>query len=60
MNKFTVGQVVSVTNGYGVNIGIKTITGIDKDGRYFLSPTETPWYSWREEALQASSKDGKQ
>lgn len=52
MNKFSVGQEVRYTNSNGVKInGIKTITRIE-DGRYFFTPTDTPWYSVREEELQ--------
>ena len=48
----SIGQVVQVTNGYGVDIGIKTIIGIDSAGRYYLTPTDTPWFSWHESALK--------
>lgn len=50
---FRIGQKVRVTNGYGLDIGVKTIIGINSTGRYFLTPTDTPWFSWHESALKA-------
>lgn len=57
--KYTVGQRVLYTNQQGVEIGIKTIVGIDKTDfpartgqpRYFIEPTDTPWYSVAEKCL---------
>lgn len=47
-----VGTLVQVTNGYGINIGIKKVIGIDDEGRYYLSPTDSPWFSWQESDLK--------
>ena len=60
--KFHLGQYVSVTNGYGHNIGVKKIIGLyynrsaeSYNGdlyRYFLEPTDTPWYAFGESRLR--------
>jgi hypothetical protein len=48
---YSIGQRVQVMNGYGIDIGEKTVIGIASDGTYFLDPTDTPWYSWRQGRL---------
>lgn len=56
MEKYTmsyqIGDKVRLINGYGVLIdGIKTITGIDNNGRYFITPTDTLWCTFKESEL---------
>jgi len=67
MEQLQIGDIVEVTNGYGVILrGYRTITGIDnRDGwhdkkvkRYFISPTDTPWYSFPETRLRLVLKEG--
>lgn len=59
--KFKVGDVVEYINEYGVHIGRRKIAAIDdskawsdNEPRYFLAPTDTPWYSVRERYLHAA------
>lgn len=52
--KFKVGDVVTVTNDYGVRWPGKTITGmevVDGKTRYFYAPHDAHWYSVRDESL---------
>jgi len=53
--KYSVGQVVIFINYAGVNWGPVTITEVvddpDRGWTYFYTPTETPWYSTKEEHL---------
>jgi hypothetical protein len=57
--KFKPGDVVEYVNDYGVKIGLKTITELDSSiwtdpqPRYFITPTDTPWYSVKESNLKA-------
>jgi hypothetical protein len=60
--KFKVGDVVEYTNEYGVHIGQRKISAIDDstgwsddEPRYFLTPTDTPWYSVRERSLHPAT-----
>ena len=54
--KFKVGDRVKYTNGNGVYIGEKTITKLGErrtgEPTYFIKPTDTPWFSVREELLE--------
>ena len=53
---FNVGHDVHVTNGYGIYLGEKKIVGTEEsDGktRYFLSPSDTPWFSHSESSLSS-------
>ena len=55
MTKLTVNDVVSVTNGYSVVLrGNRKIIGKDTTDqpRYFIEPTDTPWYSFPEVRLK--------
>jgi hypothetical protein len=59
--KFKIGDVVEYINEYGVHIGRRKIAAIDdskgwsdNEPRYFLTPTDTPWYSVRERYLRAA------
>jgi len=52
MKRFKINDRVHYTNGNGVYIGIKTITGTEYEKRdtkrilrYFITPTDTPWFS---------------
>lgn len=53
MHKYKISDVVTFINSYGVNFGKKTITGLDnRNGpTYYITPTDTPWYSVEEEYL---------
>ena len=54
--KFNVGDKVKVINGYGFTLkGLRTITKIEVvDGkpRYYIYPTDTPWYSHPEDRIR--------
>ena len=53
--KFKVGDRVKYTNGNGVYLGERTITQLDErsgEPTYFIKPTDSPWFSVREELLQ--------
>lgn len=56
--KYKPGDVVIYFNGNGIRIGERTIAGIDElfagddEQRYFITPTDTPWYSIRESQLK--------
>ncbi len=58
--KFKVGDKVIFTNDYGVVIrGVKTILSIDADAdhaRYYIKPTDSPWYSVRERNLSPANE----
>lgn len=53
--KYTVGDTVNYKNSNGVKFGKKTITGIhtepEKEVRYFITPTDTPWFPIPESQL---------
>jgi len=51
--KYKVGDQVHYTNSNGVYWGIKTIIGLDERNgpTYFISPTDTPWFSIAEKQL---------
>ncbi len=60
--KFKIDDVVEYINDNGVHIGQKKIVAIDdskgwsdNEPRYFLAPTDTPWYSVRERYLHAAA-----
>jgi hypothetical protein len=53
--KFKLGDNVNYTNGNGINFGKKTIIGFDSRTNkptYYIEPTDTPWFSVREEQLE--------
>lgn len=55
---FNVGSKVIYTNPQGVFLGERTIVGIEnedssKEPRYYIDPTDTPWYPVRESSLKA-------
>ena len=54
--KFKVGQEVVYTNDQGVNWGRKTIVGHEVDSfgqdRYYIEPTDTPWFPVHERNLK--------
>lgn len=53
--KFKLGDKVEYTNGNRVLIGEKTIVGFDTRTNlptYYIEPTDTPWFSVREENLK--------
>ncbi|EBZ1027561.1 hypothetical protein D7O18_23370 [Salmonella enterica subsp. enterica serovar Muenchen] len=56
--KYKPGDVVIYFNGNGIRIGERTIARIDEpfegddEHRYFITPTDTPWYSIRESQLK--------
>jgi hypothetical protein len=55
--KFEVGQKVTMTNCNGVRYVGKTIAAIDATEtgfRYFITPTDTPWFSVHEKNLSAA------
>jgi hypothetical protein len=59
--KFKIGDVLDYINDYGVHIGRRKIAAIDdskgwsdNEPRYFLTPTDTPWYSVRARCLHAA------
>ncbi len=59
--KFKVRDVVEYINEHEVHIGRRRIAAIDdskewsdNEPRYFLAPTDTPWYSVRERYLHAA------
>lgn len=52
--KYKVGERLNYVNGYGVEWGERTVTGIDeRSGRpcYFIEPTDTPWFAVSEDCL---------
>ena len=56
--KFKVGYRVRYINDYGVDLGIKTIIKIQRvkgKVRYFITPTNTKWYSVPEDNLHMPS-----
>ncbi|MDJ1632287.1 hypothetical protein [Rhizobium rhizogenes] len=57
--KFKIGDKVNFTNDYGVRFEGKTIIGSEDWGngpRYFLEPTDTPWFSFNEANLSLVSE----
>lgn len=57
--KFKIGDFVNWTNSNGVNLGKREIIGLDsRSGEtyfnytYYLSPTDTPWFSIAENELE--------
>ena len=60
-HKFKIGDKVNYTNCNGVNWGEKTIIGTDtRTGQptYYIAPTDTPWFSVREELLELICNKG--
>lgn len=58
--KHAIGDRVEYTNGYGVYLGIHTITGVEyRTNRpcYHITPTDTPWYAVGEESFKAVNID---
>ena len=53
--KFQIGEKVNYTNSNGVFWGERTIIGVESwygdDCRYFIDPTDTPWFSVDERNL---------
>ena len=55
--KFQIGDAVTFTNDYGVVFPGKTVIGVEvwswqaDEYRYFISPTDTPWFSAPERCL---------
>lgn len=52
---FKVGDKVEYTNGYGVFVGLRTITDIvvwNGKTRYHITPTDTPWFPVPEHSLR--------
>jgi len=52
--KFKIGDKVNWVNSNGVNLGVRTVIGLDeRTGRptYYLDPIDTPWFSVGEEEL---------
>jgi len=52
--RFKIGDKVNWTNSNGVELGIRTVIGLDvRTNRptYFLDPIDTPWFSVGEEYL---------
>ena len=47
--KFKIGEIVNYTNGNGVHWGPRKIIGREtwygNDVRYYIEPTDTPWFS---------------
>lgn len=59
---FKVGDAVTMTNDYGVVFEGKKVIGIADDEfakengpRYFIAPTDTPWFSVHEKSLVAAA-----
>lgn len=55
--KFKIGDKVDYTNGNGVYLGKRTITGLnERSGKptYYIDPTDTPWFSVGEESFKLS------
>jgi hypothetical protein len=57
MPQLKIGDKVTFTNDYGVVFPNKIISGIEywkgySKPRYFYSPSDTPWYSTKEENLK--------
>ena len=54
---FRIGDAVTLTNEYGAVFAGKTVVGVEvwswrpDEYRYFLSPTDTPWFSTPERLL---------
>jgi hypothetical protein len=55
--KFKIDDAVNWVNGNGVNLGIRTVVGIDSitygisGNGYYLNPIDTPWFAVKEEEL---------
>jgi len=53
--RFKIGDKVNYTNHNGVFFGERTITGTTSwygdDTRYYIEPTDTPWYPVHEDRL---------
>lgn len=56
--KYSAGDAVTFTNDYGVVFHRKVVVGLDGSGwslpepRYFIEPTDSPWFSVKESNLQ--------
>jgi len=54
--QFKVGDKVNYTNDYGIEIGERTVVGITSwygnDFRYFIEPTDSPWFPVNERSLR--------
>jgi hypothetical protein len=54
-HKFKIGDKVIYTNSNGVCWGERTIIGLDErtgEPTYYIDPTDTPWFSVREDTLK--------
>lgn len=60
-SKFAVGDLVSYVNDYGVKFPERRIVGSElvegREPRYFLEPTDAPWFSVRESSLILDADD---
>ena len=54
--KLAVGDIVYYSNGNGVPVGAKVVIGVDwldsTGWRYYIDPTDTPWFCVREDQLR--------
>ena len=61
--KFNIGEKVNYTNKQGISFGEKTILKVTSwygdDYRYFIDPTDAPWFPVAEECLSKIKKEGK-
>lgn len=56
--KYVPGDKVAFTNDYGVTFHDKTIVKRDEtsiEPRYFITPTDTPWFSFAEKNLSKAA-----
>jgi hypothetical protein len=54
-HKFKVGDKVKYTNGNGVEMGLRTIIGLEERSggpTYLIEPSDSPWYAVRENQLR--------
>lgn len=60
-SKFKLGDLVTFINDYGVKWPEKTVVGIEErpgeEPRYFLQPTDCPWFPTRESNLVLDADD---
>ena len=60
--KFNIGETVNYTTRQGVFFGERTILNVTSwygdDYRYFIDPTDTPWFPVAEECLSKIKKEG--
>jgi len=53
--KFKIGDKVNWTNSNGVNLGVRTVIGLDSRtnrATYYIDPIDTPWFDVGEEELE--------